>query len=228
MIEWPMIFLGGLLGSAHCVGMCGGFALALGVGQRSWAANLGRQVLYSLGRVFTYTTAGAVVGYGGWRLTAQWRDVMNVQAFLCIAAGVFLITQGLASAGVLRWGRWAPSAAGSLAAPCFASLLRAGRWHNVLIGGVINGFLPCGLVYAFLAFAASSSHMGLGAATMLLFGLGTMPIMVAVGAGGALVGGALRRRVLLLAAWCVVLTGLISLWRGLAFLQTGSSCPACP
>ena len=66
---------------------------------------------------------------------------------------------------------------------------------------------------------------------MLLFGLGTMPAMVSVGVGGALLSAALRRRVLLLAAWCVVLTGALSLWRGVAFLNAagpGASCPGCP
>jgi len=225
-----MILLGGLLGSSHCVGMCGAFALTLGVGRRSWAANLGRQILYSLGRVFTYTAAGAMVGYGGWRLNAEWSNVVNIQAVFCIAAGLLLIGQGLHSAGVLRWPPTG-SAAVPAGAGCFAALLRAGRLHNVFLGGVINGLLPCGLVYAYLALAASAGHMAHGALTMLLFGLGTLPAMVSVGVGGALLSAALRRRVLLLAAWCVVLTGALSLWRGVAFLNAaapGASCPGCP
>ena len=58
MIELPMVFLGGLLGSAHCVGMCGGFALGIGLGTPSFAANVGRQVIYTTGRVFTYALPG--------------------------------------------------------------------------------------------------------------------------------------------------------------------------
>jgi sulfite exporter TauE/SafE len=232
MIEWLMIFLGGLLGSSHCVGMCGGFALALGIGQRHWAANLGRQLLYGLGRVFTYTSAGAMTGYGGWRLTAECRDVINLQAVLCMVAGTLLIVQGLRCTGVLRWTESAPYGSGTFGSSCFATLLRAGRLHNVFLGGVINGMLPCSLVYAFLALAASTGQMALGALTMLLFGLGTLPVMVAVGAGGALLSIPLRQRMFMLAAWCVVLTGAISLWRGIAFLDTsflpGAGCPGCP
>lgn len=229
MIEWSLIFLGGLLGSAHCVGMCGSFALALGLGQRSWAANLGRQLLYGLGRVFTYTSAGAIVGYGGWRLTTELHDVINLQAVLCLAAGSLLILQGLGSAGVVRWGQ---PVTGALGPTCFAALLRASRLHNIFLGGVINGLLPCGLVYAFLALAASSGTMGLGGLTMFLFGLGTLPALIAVGVSGALLGLSLRRRVLQLAAWCVVLTGLIAVGRGLTFLTmsapASSGCPGCP
>jgi len=232
VIEWPMVFLGGLLGSSHCVGMCGGFALALGVGQRHWAANLGRQLLYGLGRVFTYTSAGAVVGYGGWRLTAEMRDVVNLQAVFCIAAGVLLILQGLNAAGVFRWARSSTTPLEGFGATCFASLLRASRLRNIFLGGVINGLLPCGLVYAFLALAASSGHMALGALTMLLFGLGTIPTLALVGTGGTLMSLSLRHRILRLAAWCVALTGAISLWRGISFLEmtvpVSSGCPGCP
>jgi uncharacterized protein len=232
VIEWPMIFLVGLLGSSHCIGMCGGFALALGIGQRHWTANLGRQMLYSLGRVFTYTAAGAMVGYGGWRLNAEWRDVINLQAILCIAAGFLLVITGLRSAGLLRLGQSAPSEAAPVGATCFAALLRASQLHNLFLGGVINGLLPCGLVYAFLALAASTGHMGLGALTMLLFGLGTMPVMVLIGLSGAILRAPVRQRVFMLAAWCVVVTGVISLWRGISFLDaavaSGAGCPGCP
>ena len=53
MIELPLVFLGGLLGSAHCVGMCGGFALTIGLGARDVAANVCRQLVYTAGRIFT-------------------------------------------------------------------------------------------------------------------------------------------------------------------------------
>src|SRR5262245_15231585 len=111
MIGWFMIFVGGLLSSAHCVGMCGGFALALGAGGRSHAVNLLRQLVYGLGRVFTYTVFGVAAGYAGARLTADWQPLMNVQAVLSIAAGLALIALGLDAAGLLRWPRSASSSA---------------------------------------------------------------------------------------------------------------------
>jgi sulfite exporter TauE/SafE len=85
-----ILIVGGLLGSGHCVGMCGGFALALGSGGCGFTGNLRRQLTYCLGRVFTYAAAGAVIGYGGWRL-ASLAPMVNVQGLLCVAAGVLLI-----------------------------------------------------------------------------------------------------------------------------------------
>ena len=232
MIHWLMIFVGGLLGSSHCIGMCGAFALALGSRRSSVAANLCRQVVYSLGRVFTYSMAGAVVGYGGWRLTSEMGTIVNIQAALAITAGVLLIVQGLISAGVLRGISWWSGSGPCLGPSFFSALLGAARLQSVFLGGVVNGLLPCGLVYAFLALAASSGDMVQGWATMALFGLGTLPVMVLVGSGGTLVSMASRRRLLHLAAWCVVLTGVLSVGRGVAFLQASESgaattCPLC-
>jgi sulfite exporter TauE/SafE len=232
VIEWLMILAGGLLGSSHCVGMCGGFALALGTRGRGFARGLARQVVYGLGRVFTYAVGGAAAGYGGWRLMSELRLVMNVQAVLSIGAGVLLITHGLAAAGALRWpGR--PAARGPcLGAGLFASLLRETRLRSVFLGGVVNGLLPCGLVYAYLALAAGAGGPLRGGLTMALFGLGTMPLLALVGCGGQVLSVAARRHVFRVAAWCVVLTGVLSVARGAGALRMlgvddGPACPMC-
>ncbi len=230
MIEWLMILAGGLLGSSHCVGMCGGFALALGSTGRGFVRNLARQVVYSLGRVFTYATGGAVAGYCGWRLISALQLVVNIQAALSIGAGVLLIVQGLLAAGVLaRLGR------GSVRGPClasgvFASLLRETRLRSVFLGGVVNGLLPCGLVYAYLALAASAGGPYRGGLTMGLFGLGTIPVLVLIGCGGQVLSLAVRRHVFRVAAWCVVLTGVISVARGAGALRMlgVDDAPGCP
>ncbi len=232
MLAWLMILAGGLLGSSHCAGMCGGFALALGSHQRGLARNLSRQVVYGLGRVFTYSAGGAAAGYAGWRLTGELRLLVNVQAILCVAAGVLLIVQGLAGAGLLR--RLPTLFLGSpcLSAGLFGSLLRETRLRSVFLGGVVNGLLPCGLVYAYLALAASSGGLAAGALTMGLFGLGTLPVLALVGCGGQFLGLAARRHVFRVAAWCVVLTGVLSVARGVSALRMtgtdgGPSCPMC-
>jgi sulfite exporter TauE/SafE len=232
MLPWLMILAGGLLGSSHCAGMCGGFALALGSNRRGLLRNLARQVVYSLGRVFTYATAGAAASYGGWRLAGELRLLVNVQAVLCVAAGVLLIVQGLAGAGVLRRLPTLFRSRTCLGAGLFGSLLRETRLPSVFLGGVVNGLLPCGLVYAYLALAASSGGLMAGGLTMALFGLGTMPMLALVGCGGQLLGVAARRHVFRVAAWCVVLTGVLSLGRGIAALRMpgadgGPNCPMC-
>ncbi len=226
MANWLLIFAGGLLGSAHCVGMCGGFVLALGGTRPDMAANLRRQLAYGLGRIFTYTAGGAAAGFGGWRLAAQTQALVNVQAALSIAAGLLLAALGLAEAGVLSWRRRGGGTCPG--AGMFASLLRATRLRSVFLGGVVNGLLPCGLVYAYLALAASTGGLLLGGATMLCFGLGTLPLMVATGCGGTLLTAGRRRQVFRLAAWCVVLTGVLTLGRGIAFLRPVEGSPSCP
>jgi sulfite exporter TauE/SafE len=230
MIGWLMIVAGGLLGSAHCVGMCGGFALALGAAGRSHAANLRRQLTYGLGRVFTYSVFGVAAGYAGMRMTMEWQQWMNIQAILSVAAGLLLVAQGLEAAGVLRWRKAAPSSSPCLGPSLFGALLGATRLRSVFLAGMINGLLPCGLVYAFVALAASSGDLWRGAATMALFGLGTLPVMVLVGVGGLVLRVALRRRVLTVAAWCVALTGVLSIIRGLGFVQIPGllDAPGCP
>jgi sulfite exporter TauE/SafE len=233
MIGWLMILGGGFLGSAHCVGMCGGFALALGTTGRSHVANLLRQLTYGLGRVFTYTFFGAAAGYAGQRLTTDWQHWINIQAVLCIVAGVLLVAQGLETAGVFPRRKVSTQSRSCLAPSMFAALLTATRLRSVFLAGMVNGLLPCGLVYAFVALAASSGDMLRGAATMALFGLGTMPVMTLIGSAGMALRIAMRQRILSVAACCVALTGVLSIIRGFGFVQLpglldAPGCPLCP
>ncbi len=232
MMELPLVFLGGLLGSSHCIGMCGGFAVMVGIDRPSVARNLAAQLSYSVGRIFTYATLGAVVGYGGLWLSETASQWVNVSATLCLLAGVFLISEGLAAVGFRLFGRPTASATGCLMGKPFASLLRGPGLQTSFLAGVLTGFLPCGLVYAFLSLAATTQHMGWGAATMAAFGLGTVPLMVTAGIGMSFVQLATRRRLLQVAACCVVVTGLLTVARGAGFLRNsmgpGPASPDCP
>ncbi len=251
MFEFPLIFLGGLLGSAHCVGMCGGFVAIVGAGASSWRVNLTRQCIYSSGRIFAYASMGALVGYAGLRLVQFMTTLVNTQAWLALLAGGLLVVQGLISAGVFsRIRRWLAAAlpvrgrqaAPGLApithvAPCLApgllgGLLRAPGSRAAFLAGMVSGFMPCGLVYAYLALATSRQDPFSGSLTMIVFGLGTVPLMVMTGTGLSLLSPSRRRLVLRLAAWCVVVTGLIAFGRGVYGLQIDSqspqaSCPFC-
>lgn len=221
MIELPMVFLGGLLGSAHCVGMCGGFALGIGLGAPGLAANIARQVIYTAGRVFTYAFLGVAAGYAGARVAGSLGAWVNAQAALCLIAGVLLVGQGLQGLGLIprRW-----RAKSTVGGPCLAGtfvgpFLRSPRASDVLLAGIFTGFLPCGLVYGFLALASSSASVPRGLITMALFGAGTGPLMILAGAGGSLLSHVARRNVLRLSACCILLTGGISIARGLLFVR---------
>jgi uncharacterized protein len=232
VLDLPLIFLGGLLGSSHCIGMCGGFALSIGGTAPSLAHNLRRQAVYSCGRIFTYVCGGALAGYGGMRLADRASEWVNVAACLAVAAGLLLVWQGLLAAGVLRRRVPAASVMPCLGGSLLATFLRSPGLRHIFLAGLFTGLLPCGLVYAYLALASSTRGLLLGVATMALFGLGTVPLMVLAGASGSLLSLAARRRLLQVAAWCVVATGCLAIARGLGFLHVAgiwiaAGCPYC-
>lgn len=230
MIELPLVLMSGLLGSSHCVGMCGGFALAIGAGSTGVVSNVARQLAYTFGRVFVYCVFGAAAAFGGWRLAQAAPSIVYLPALLAIVAGLLLVVQGLSAVGWIRWPN-SRFAAPCAAASAFRSFLTAPGLLGPLLAGVLTGFLPCGLLYAMLALAAATRDLGLGMALMAVFGLGTAPAMMLTGAGGSLLGLAGRRRLIAVAAWCVVLTGAVSIARGCSFMlwpiTVGGPCPFC-
>ncbi len=232
MIEYPLILLGGLLGSSHCVGMCGGFAMLVGMNKATFRENLIAQLSYSAGRLMTYCTLGAISGYVGLKLVRSAPQLLNVPAALCLLAGLLLLVEGLFATGILkRRGVAMIPQAGCLMSPLFASMLKLPGLRNAFSAGLLTGMLPCGLLYAFVSLAASTGDLLRGMSVMLVFGLGTVPMMVATGAGAMLLKIATRQRLMKAAAWCVVLTGALTVWRGAAFLyaaNTNSGQPACP
>lgn len=234
MNELPLIFAGGLLGSSHCVGMCGGFSLLVGLRTGSRRQKLFFQSVFTAGRLFSYSTMGAVAGTAGANLMAQHQAWVNVPATLTVFAGTFLIVQGLHSLGINLF-PWSPGklhTAGCLLASGYRSLLMGRGWPNVFLAGLFTGLLPCGLVYGFAALAASSGDMLTGVSIMAAFGMGTAPLMIAAGWGASLLSVPARRRLLRLAALCVVLTGALTVARGVSFVRwsrtsTPARCPFC-
>jgi sulfite exporter TauE/SafE len=223
-----MLVVSGMLGSAHCLGMCGPFALAVGTGAADWRTNLRRQMAYSVGRIFTYAVLGAGAAFAAARAMRVLPTWTNVPAALAVAAGVLLVWQGLAAAGVLRR-RGVGAGAGCPGAGAFKRLLTARSVVDVFLAGLFTGLLPCGLLYGMLAYAASRHDLVEGAAAMAAFGAGTVPAMAGVGLGGSLVAVATRRRLHHAAAWCLVATGAVSIVRGASFLTLpGGPAPGCP
>jgi len=230
MIELPLIFVSGVLGSAHCLGMCGPLALMLGQAKSRVRQNLVRQLIYSAGRIFTYGVLGACAGFAGMRMAASLPALINIPAVLAIVAGAFLFYQGLLAADWLpRRGHVGSSCLGS---SFLATFLRGPALRDVFLAGLFTGFLPCGLLYGYVAMAAGSASMGRGILVMVTFGLGTVPVMIATGFGSSLLGLAARRRLFRLAAYSVMLAGAVSIYRGLGFLgteihATTTICPFC-
>ncbi len=230
MIEWPLVFGAGLLGTAHCMGMCGPFALALGAAAPSPRANLWRQSWYSLGRIFTYSVLGAAAAFFGNWLAQKLPGWTNVPAVLALVAGGFLVVQGLLATGIIK----KRGVSGGMACPgasAFKALLGGRSTTDVFLAGLFTGLLPCGLLYGMLALAGSTGDVVTGLGIMAVFGLGTVPGMVATGVGGSLVGLAARKRMHSIAAWCLVVTGCVSIARGASGLsfseKPAAGCPFC-
>jgi sulfite exporter TauE/SafE len=143
---------------------------------------------------------------------------------------VLLCAQGLQSARILPGWSSSGTGAGCRAARLFRSFLLSPRRADVLIAGVLTGFLPCGLVYAHLTLAASQSQVAMSALLMVVFGAGTVPVMVLTGSGMSVLGVPGRRRLLRIAAWCVVLTGALTVNRGVSAIRVarGTTSVACP
>ena len=183
------VFLIGLLGGVHCVGMCGGIVSALTVqvrlpgqanpARREWPLHLA----YNLGRIGSYTAAGAAMGAIG-TVGMLFNDILPVQLALYVAANLMLVALGLyltgftrALSGVERLGQrlWARIQ------PLTRRFLPARSVAQAFPLGVLWGFLPCGLVYSVLATALVTGSAERGAALMLAFGLGTLPNLLLAG-----------------------------------------------
>jgi len=229
VIELPLIFVAGILGTAHCLGMCGPFALAIGSAARGWSSALLKQTIYTAGRVFTYGVLGAAAGFCGDRLLRTVPVLVNIPATLAIVAGALLVYQGLRAAGLFRRRGVGPASAPCLAGGFLGQFLRQPANSSVFLAGMLTGFLPCGLLYGMLALAMSTHSVVRGGTILVIFGLGTAPAMMLAGVSGRLVGLATRRWLYAAAAWCLVFTGVVSVARGLTvFATTDKSAARCP
>ena len=208
-----MIFLGGLAGSLHCVGMCGGFPVALGA--RARRRNLLRQILYNAGRLNALVFIGALSGAAGAALVAG-GSVRTLERGLATVAGAFMVVVGLEMLGVLAQ----VTSRGAAIAQATVGRLLGGVIHSRSLAaplalGVFNAFLPCQLIYAFAARAASTASVSDGMLTMLCFGLGTVPAMLSLGVARVLARPSVRVRLGRAAGILVIAFGLVTLLRGL-------------
>src|SRR5262245_55944006 len=202
MTHYLLLFVAGFAGSFHCLGMCGGFACALGRDRGGRAATLLRHLLYNSGRLATYGFLGGLAGALGQLLCTPNGLAARLpggaldggQRILAVVAGLLMITMALQFFGLLQgFHRLAVGFAGGTLAVSLRSLLSSHGRTTPLALGVVNGFLPCPLVYAFAAQAVSTANALPGFLTMAAFGLGTFPAMLLMGGIGHLLEPSWRR-----------------------------------
>ncbi|MCA9013333.1 MAG: sulfite exporter TauE/SafE family protein, partial [Planctomycetaceae bacterium] len=162
LLELVLIFVSGVLGSAHCIGMCGGIAATMSLGTRSVPEALLRQGCWSLGRTSTYVFLGVVAAALGAKFLKSQGHAVWLQAVFAIIAGALLIAQGLHAAGWLNWKIRRKHSLPCVTTTVFSQFFKGGSTMGVFVAGLLTGFLPCGLVYSFLALAASSGNVARG------------------------------------------------------------------
>jgi sulfite exporter TauE/SafE len=185
-------FIIGIVGSFHCIGMCGPIALALPVQNRHALGLLWNRVLYNSGRVITYMMIGVVFG-----LVGQGFSMAGLQQVISIAAGVAILLMVLLPQSItakIYLLRPAHAFVAFLKSK-FSILFKKKSGYSTLLIGLLNGFLPCGLVYIAVAGAMATGSIRQGALYMGFFGLGTIPVMLAVSIAGNFIGLNVRRKI---------------------------------
>lgn len=201
----------GLTSSLHCIGMCGPIAMAIPLNRSSQGKMLLGIGAYNIGRAFTYGILGMVVGSFGMSLAT-----FGVLQWISIVAGVLLI--------IYAWRKylsklsfsWAPKLnLNKYLNGLFGKIMRSDSKGKLFFLGMINGLLPCGMVYIALLNAILAGTIYEGAAAMVAFGIGTMPAMIAVSYTANRITGNLRVKLNGLVPYVMTVVGLLIVLRGL-------------
>lgn len=222
---WAVFAVGLAGGFGHCIGMCGPLMAASGLVSGATADTSARpgarvravavwQTAYHAGRLLTYACVGALLGALG--SLAAVRGILGpVQRWVWLVAGVLMVVMGLAVAGAPWLRRLGSSlesgaglASGAWFAKAFGALRARGPWAAFPLG-MLNGLLPCGFLASIAVSALAAGSPLLGAATMLAFGLGTVPALAGFGAVSGLLGAQPRAWLLRLGGAIVVVLGVL-------------------
>lgn len=205
-------FFVGLVGSLHCMGMCGPIAIALPVPDSNNLSFFTGRILYNLGRVVTYSFLGAILGLVGSKIA-----IAGAQQIVSIVLGVIIIIAVLLPRKYINFFAQHPVIQ-KLAHPLKSNigvLFKKGTFSAMFLIGILNGFLPCGLVYVALAGAIASGDAISGAAVMILFGLGTVPAMFAASVFGKFINIGIRTKIRKAVPVLAIILGVIFILRGM-------------
>ncbi|MGB0895583.1 MAG: sulfite exporter TauE/SafE family protein [Parashewanella sp.] len=188
--DYTGAFIVGLMGAGHCFGMCGGLIAAFSsqstkvtIGENLLVKQLGLQLSYNFGRIFSYAIAGALLG-GSAASLADIFDIDDYLVWLRVFAGLMMLITGLYLAQ-FWFGLTKVEAVGqwfwSLVKPTATKLLPIETKPKAVVAGLVWGWLPCGLVYSTLTWSIASGSALKGGLIMAAFGLGTLPALLTAG-----------------------------------------------
>lgn len=204
----------GLIGSTHCIGMCGGIISTLSSNFSGHSASkpFTIQLFYNLGRITTYSFFGLLIGFFSSQLMQRLPDP---HAFSMQISGLFFILLGLYISQLLNSFKYLEGAGSKLwgkIEPYGRNYLPAQNGWSAFMLGLVWGWLPCGLVYSALALSMTQLNPAYSALTMLAFGLGTLPTLLLVGHFAQNLKAILQNRKLrFFLGWLLVVYGLSQL-----------------
>ncbi|EON77223.1 Heavy-metal-associated domain protein [Lunatimonas lonarensis] len=205
---WTALLLG-FFGSFHCVGMCGPIALALSA--RDQQRYLVNKLAYNLGRAMTYASLGTLVGLLGFSL-----GLAGLQQWLSVFLGIVIVFMAFfykRSERILGNAGWFGLV--NKLKQHLGFQLRKRGFPAFFLSGMLNGLLPCGMVYVALAASLALQSPLQGAVYMFVFGVGTMPVIVVLMVSQGLVSGQVKKRMHSLLPYMAVFIGLLFIVRGL-------------
>jgi uncharacterized protein len=210
---WPLIITGftlGLISSIHCVGMCGPIALALPVYHLPAPKRMAGLVLYNVGRVVTYAVLGLLFGLIGRKL-----HMAGLQQWLSIALGLLILlflfyshNKAISLPGPAAW------IYGKVQAS-MAKMLKVKSTGGLFLLGMLNGLLPCGMVYLAVAGALSTNNLWDGSLFMVSYGSGTIPAMLTLSLFGVMISVKARNHMKSLIPYMVALMAFLLILRGM-------------
>ncbi len=203
----------GLVGSLHCIGMCGPIAVALPLGNKGWGYRLIGGITYNVGRIISYAALGAVFG-----LLGQGIEMAGLQKWASILIGAVMVLSVLFPAlfkGKIKLEQVFFGYAGRMIGK-FRKLFKISSIPSLFSIGILNGLLPCGLVYVAIAGAINTNSLVDGILFMILFGLGTIPVMLAIPLLGNMVGMKVRKKFSGVLNVFIVILGILFILRGLS------------
>jgi len=171
------MFIGFVIGISsifHCLGMCGPLAMAMPVNRTSRATLFSSAMQYHFGRVSSYFLLGLLMGCIGFSFVSiRWMQLLSIVFGLVVIGLAWRRFFYFAKITQSKFGRFILRFLGVK----MSKLMRSDRWFRLLLLGFLNGLLPCGMVYIALANALLQETPLLGGISMMMFGIGTMPIL---------------------------------------------------